>query len=1250
MKIHLQKSLLGFCFGILFIGLFAIDIQAQELNTVWERTDRTGAAEAKPSWFTIGSVRGMASGVVNGNARVYAADRANNTIQVMDAATGADITPATAFDLSGVTGGTLHMNDIEVSDDGVIFLGNLASDTSPFRLYWWSTEGGAYADSVTIPVAGRTGDKFTVVGSLADNTIEVWLPVASVDPGIVYVATTADQGATWSVETITLSGTNTVVGSSVDATPLALGRTSDFYVGGNSSAPARYSSTGEFVTGSALASTSRNGMEAFSYDGKDHLAVYTYRPDPAGSGNKTGMVYVYDVSDATNPTIAAETPLMGDDADTYSSIHGEAEVMLNVDGTYNVFALEGVNGFAAYTNAIPPYFDAPSNLFFSEYIEGSSNNKALEIMNNTDSTVVLANYQIAQTNNGSDWINFHAFAEGATIAPGDVYVIITDQLDPTLFPAEEADEVLGYDNVNYNNPVHFNGDDARAIIHIDATTGDTTMIDVIGESNLDPGKAWDVAGVTNGTQNYTLVRKASVTTGNTTPLGSFGTNYDDSEWMVKSQNIFSNLGMPSVEMEATLAGDYYIPQRSTDDDGFISLHQAFHYVNTLGLSGSTDLLITDDLYEDSELKIDRPDLTESTDLTIKPASGVTPTIDVMGGSGGDGIWINSTDHVTIDGSNTLGGETRDLTITSSDSTFAALIYTYGTNHTIIANSVLTYTGTDNSVSGIVTNESGPKGTENLLVYNNLIGSENGDFENGVGLWGTSSVQAMNSSVIENRIYATYRGVTTWWSHGNDIIDNVISIDSPKADRSRYAGIYLALNGGQTNVIGNEIVGVQINRTSTSRYGAGILFNASLDTVVVANNMIAINNFDNVGAATDNEVYGIGFDNAAGNSYNAIYHNTVQIGGSDEIGVHAAFGAIRKSSTAQFWDLKNNIFVVDQDAENAHAIYWPINGVTNLNADFNNYNADGTSANLGYYNEAAAADLAEWQTASMHDANTTDVSVEFVSTTDLRLTGASNGDENLAGTPLAFFDEDIDGNSRSLSAPYKGAFEGDIELTAAEITIDDFGLLTPTDSSSVDLGSDLGAELTFSWEEATSNGVVTYMLLLDSLDGDFNEPLLGFDSDEDGEETMSVPTYADVDSVLADLGVLEGEEITLRWTVVAFAGDTSKMSTDVNIITFKRQIIVSNEEEALPVSFSLEQNYPNPFNPSSTIQFSLPEASEVRLDVFTITGQHVSTLVNNRLNSGEHSVTFDGSNLASGVYIYRIVAGKFMKTKRMTLIK
>ncbi|MFV1885128.1 MAG: T9SS type A sorting domain-containing protein [Balneola sp.] len=375
----INKYWLNSFVGACILLVLAIDVQAQNLSTTWERSARTGAAEVAPAWFTAGSVRGMAYGTVGGNERVYAADRANNTIRVMDAATGADITPTTAFDLSGVGGGTFPMNDVEVSDDGVIFLGNLAGDasTSPFRLYWWTSEGGAYADSLTITTssAQRIGDKFTVKGSVADNSVEIWLPVSGSNPGIVYVLTTTDNGATWDIDTITLSGSNVAIPSNSDATPLELGRMGDFYIVGNGTSPKRYDSNGVYIADSQFPAAnytgSRNGLSSFMYNGESHLSVYTYRLDGTNTGNKIGRVYVYNVSDTTSPMTVAESPLMGDDADGANAIHGEANVRVNMDGTYDVFALDGANGFAAY-NYEPEKFDVTFQADMSGFIDSAA--------------------------------------------------------------------------------------------------------------------------------------------------------------------------------------------------------------------------------------------------------------------------------------------------------------------------------------------------------------------------------------------------------------------------------------------------------------------------------------------------------------------------------------------------------------------------------------------------------------------------------------------------------------------------------------------------------------------------------------------------------------------------------------------------------------------------------------------------------------------------------------------------------------
>jgi len=94
----------------------------------------------------------------------------------------------------------------------------------------------------------------------------------------------------------------------------------------------------------------------------------------------------------------------------------------------------------------------------------------------------------------------------------------------------------------------------------------------------------------------------------------------------------------------------------------------------------------------------------------------------------------------------------------------------------------------------------------------------------------------------------------------------------------------------------------------------------------------------------------------------------------------------------------------------------------------------------------------------------------------------------------------------------------------------------------------------------------------------------------------------------------------------------------------------NVNESMPTSFSLQQNYPNPFNPTTTIQFQLPTESIVTLKVYNLLGQEIRTLVNGDLHAGVHIVSFDASNLSSGIYVYRLQAGEFSQVRRMMLIK
>jgi|GEM_PF-1373489 len=95
---------------------------------------------------------------------------------------------------------------------------------------------------------------------------------------------------------------------------------------------------------------------------------------------------------------------------------------------------------------------------------------------------------------------------------------------------------------------------------------------------------------------------------------------------------------------------------------------------------------------------------------------------------------------------------------------------------------------------------------------------------------------------------------------------------------------------------------------------------------------------------------------------------------------------------------------------------------------------------------------------------------------------------------------------------------------------------------------------------------------------------------------------------------------------------------------------ADEESQLPTEYALHQNYPNPFNPSTSIKFALVEAQPVKLTVFNMLGQEVTRLVNTKMDAGHHTINFDASHLASGVYFYRLETPVYTNMKKMVMIK
>ena len=182
---------------------------------------------------------------------------------------------------------------------------------------------------------------------------------------------------------------------------------------------------------------------------------------------------------------------------------------------------------------------AQCDLFFSGYAEGSSNHKFLEIYNPTNSDVDLTAYAFPSVSNAPTTPGAHefwnTFPEGAVIAAGDVYVISHGSADPSILA--EAD---------HNHTYLSNGDDGYALVL--GTEIDNVVIDVIGQNIYDvdysdPGSGWEVAGVANGTQNHSLIRKSDVINGNGGDwASSAGTDAADSEWIVLDIDDWTGLG------------------------------------------------------------------------------------------------------------------------------------------------------------------------------------------------------------------------------------------------------------------------------------------------------------------------------------------------------------------------------------------------------------------------------------------------------------------------------------------------------------------------------------------------------------------------------------------------------------------------------------------------------------------------------------------------------------------------------------
>lgn len=125
---------------------------------------------------------------------------------------------------------------------------------------------------------------------------------------------------------------------------------------------------------------------------------------------------------------------------------------------------------------------------------------------------------------------------------------------------------------------------------------------------------------------------------------------------------------------------------------------------------------------------------------------------------------------------------------------------------------------------------------------------------------------------------------------------------------------------------------------------------------------------------------------------------------------------------------------------------------------------------------------------------------------------------------------------------------------------------------------------------------------------------------------------------------------VRLYIAGLQGGHSGQNSTLALLSAEQTTGIGNQDPTMPGEITLSQNYPNPFNAKTTIEFSLSEREIIRLVIYDLLGKEIRTVIDGPIESGYHLVTFDASDLSSGVYFYRLQAGDAVETKRMILLK
>lgn len=242
------------------------------------------------------------------------------------------------------------------------------------------------------------------------------------------------------------------------------------------------------------------------------------------------------------------------------------------------------------------------------------------------------------------------------------------------------------------------------------------------------------------------------------------------------------------------------------------------------------------------------------------------------------------------------------------------------------------------------------------------------------------------------------------------------------------------------------------------------------------------------------------------------------------------------------------------------------------------------------------------------------------------------------------------NIHSMDLP-AGELRGQL-LPSGNVAPDSAAIEAPADAAELVITGDPAMPFQATWTGNDANANEVFYTWQLATDATFDTVIL---EAKTGVETEFNSTFGDVAALLTSSGVALNGMITLYHRAVATDGSFINEGTPATVVLTRGTITSAEENGTLPERFAIRGNYPNPFNPTTTVQFDLPEAADVRIELYDLLGRNVMTTAPQAFAAGAAKrIEIDASSLASGVYLYRVFAETATKTQiqnsRLTLLK